>query len=904
MLLEPGDRLGSYRIEGLLGSGAMGVVYRATDTRLGRQVAIKTLPAQVARDPERLSRFEREARVLASLSHPNVATLYGFETHDDSRFLVMELVEGDTLADRIGRAPIPVDDAVRLFVQIAAGLEAAHEKGIIHRDLKPANIKLGAAGDGVKILDFGLAKAMAPAARAAGGPSESPTITHDDSGATREGQVLGTAAYMSPEQATGAEIDRRADVWALGACLFEALTGRRAFPGNDAAETLAAVLRAEVDWKDVPPATPRVIRTLLRRCLTKDPRNRVHDVGDVRIELESALDGGEASAAETAPAAKRRASSPLWWGVAALAVAIALLAGWLAGRSGTIGDRAGTRDAQVARRVTRHPLAWPAELRMTWVQPLGALSPDGSTFVYGASSQLYVWRLGDIEPRPLPGTEGGANPFFSPDGQSVAFFTRHELKRVALGGEIPETICEVSFGLTGTWGPDGTILYGILGPSGLWQVPAGGGRPAPFSTLEPGDGDHDYADFLPGGEAVVYTVCSPSGHWDRAKVVVQSRASGERRTLVENGFYPRYLTSGHLIFARGGRLFAARLDAEELEIQGDPKPVLDQVVQSPMTGIAHFAVANNGTLLYARGGLQPPPTRPVWVDRGGVGTPSPLGPARYDYPSLSSDGRRLLAQIYDIENGGLWIFDVESAESRRLTFAGSPVSFPIWSSDYQSVFYRHLTEAEAVVYAKRADGSGVEKAAAAGAPFLFSASPDGRLLLGHWPGEETGMDLVAVDLGSRRVDTVLADPGSQTGPMISPDGRWLVYVSDESGEPALYVRPFPDLDGGKWQVSGAGEKSPSSPQWRADGGELFYRSRGKVVSVVIDTSSGFRYASPTVLFEGPYVDSGGAPLRYAAAPDGSRFLMFAYAEESSDQGQLILAENWSKELELLVPTGD
>ena len=593
----------------------------------------------------------------------------------------------------------------------------------------------------------------------------------------------------------------------------------------------------------------------------------------------------------------RRVSSRLLWGAAvALALVAGIVGGWLL--TGTDAPRSRGSKGNVDR-VTRQPLAWPQRMQAdrNQVRQFGALSPDGTTFVYAGGNHLRVWRLDELDSVPLRGTENGFNPFFSPNGQSVAFFTTRELNRASISGGIAETICEVDVGLIGAWGPDDTIVYGSDGPTGLWQVSATGGVPKPFSTLEPGDDDHDYPHFLPDGSAVLYTVAPPSGVWEDSKTVVQWRTSGERKTLVENAFYSRFTPTGHLVFARRGGLFAVRLDSDALTVGGDPRLVLEDVMQAAFfTGIAAYSFANDGTLLYVRAGPESQRLTPVWVDRNGDETSTLLEPARYALPALSSDGRRLAAEVRDLEDAGLWIFDLESGNRSRVNFERAANLSSSWSSDGRTLFYSSNTELGRVVYSKRADGSGAVQQIAEGKHIHpRSASPDGSTVLGHLRGQETGYDVVAIDLdGEGTVRTILGDGINEIFPQFSPDGRWLAYTTDETERPEVYVSSFPELDG-KWQVS---EGGGWRPLWRRDGRELLYRNLdGAVVSVNIDTTSGFEHGSPTILFEGPY-----SSTDYAVAPDGMRFLLFKVSQDPADRGQLVLVRNWFDELERLVPT--
>ncbi|MEO8348112.1 MAG: protein kinase, partial [Acidobacteriota bacterium] len=618
-----GSNLGHYHIEEKIGEGGMGEVYRARDSVLRREVAVKVLPSIFASDPERLARFEREAHLLASLSHPNVGAIHGFEESGGVRFLVLELVPGETLAERLSGGPLPVAEALEVCRQIAEALEAAHEKGIIHRDLKPANVKITPQGK-VKVLDFGLAKAFDTVSSDAVDRSQSPTIT---TGATQQGVILGTAAYMSPEQARGKAMDRRTDIWSFGCVLYEALTGKSAFVGETVSDTLAGILTREPEWDRLPVSTPANVRALLRRCLRKEPERRLRDVGDARIELEEALSG----AADTAAPATARPSAARV-GVAALAgLVLGAVAAWIAG------SRFGRQPAVIAP-VARFSIPLPAKSTLfTGIHSI-ALSPDGSLLAFAAQSggqrQLYLRRLDDLESKPIAGTEGGIEPFFSPDGQWIGFWhpVSRALKKVALSGGAPLTLCETDVLYGASWGADDTIVFSPTVPGGLARVPAAGGKVEPVTKLDldKNERDHRYAQILPGGKAVLFTIAdSKIDSYDDARIAVQSLETGERKILVEGGTLGRYSPSGHLLYVRAGNLLAVPFDLARLAVTGPPVPVLKGVFESVNQGSAHFDVARNGSLAYVPGGAEGAERTVVWVDRQGKAEPLPLPQRAY-----------------------------------------------------------------------------------------------------------------------------------------------------------------------------------------------------------------------------------------------------------------------------------
>ena len=891
MSLKPGDRVGEFEILSTLGAGGMGVVYRARDTRLGREVAIKTLPDGFARDSQRVQRFEREAKALAALNHPNVATLYGFfgEPEHRSASLVMELVEGDTLADRIRRGPMAAHEAAALFIQIAEGLGAAHEKGFVHRDLKPANIKISPDGR-VKILDFGLAKAIAPLV------SDLTTVEGDLTG---EGSLMGTAAFMSPEQLQGTPIDRRTDVWAFGVCLFEAITGKRPFAGDSLPQVLTAVLKREVDWQALPTEIPAPLRRLLHRCLEKEPRRRLHDIADARLELEEVLRPDEATSEvpsrSVAPAKRRRS---LHWGLAAvlLGATVATTAlNWNARRSGP------ARDPEP---VARLALAWAAEPLAKRVafdreSEFAALSPDGRVIVYRGGGLLWARRLDALESAPIPGTENGKGPFFSPDSKWVAYFTDSELKKVAIDGGSSETIAQVSAGLCGTWGTDGTIVFGRSGLTGLWRVPATGGKPAPLTEPAPGEADHDWPALLPGGTVVLFANAEASYELGEAQIVAQSLVTGERKVLIEGGTYPRYAASGHLLYAHDGALFAVRFDPERLELAGRPVRVVDGLQQS-RSGVAQYSVGRGGTLLYVRGGSQWPRTRPVWVDRSGRATQTAVAANHFAYQALSADGSRIAAEVREPNGvGDLWIYDLMTGSANRLTFDRAGISDPVWSANDAEVYFASGVEGgRAKLFRKRSDGTGTRERLVDAAIKPRSLTPDGHLVgIGFGPG--TDRDILMVELSADgQAQPLIATKARELEPQVSADGNWIAYVSDESGRNEVYVRPFPEVAGGRWQVSTRGGLFP---RWHPMGGELFYVEESSLMAVEIADEGGFRSGVPERLFEGPYVATLGGWGGFGVSPDGERFLLWEQATDSGEAGELILVLNWFDELERLVP---
>jgi Tol biopolymer transport system component len=879
MALAAGARLGPYEILVPLGAGGMGEVYRARDTKLGREVAVKVLPEDFAHSEDRLARFEREARVLASLNHPHIATLYGFEQHSETRFIVMEMVEGEDLATRLRRGPLPLREALPLFLQVAEGLEAAHEKGVIHRDLKPANIKVSDE-ETVKILDFGLAKAMLPPSAAAESDlSQSPTQS-----ATHRGEILGTAGYMSPEQARGKVVDRRADIWSFGCVLYEALSGRRAFRGETVTDTLAAVLEHEVDWAALPDDTPLVLRSLLRRCLRKDRDRRLHDIADARIEIEEVLAEPAGGLPDTEVAAV-----PRWrvvtWSLAMLA-SLAMAAGvWSLWRTSQ-------QAPQLRRRVLIEvPDEEPVALTAAAVL-LGqsiALSPNGTHLAYVAarddSSELYLRSLDEFEASPIPGTEGALEPFFSPDGQWLGFFAENKLKKVSLSGGAALTLCEVKNPWGATWSEADTIFFADMQGANITGIPADGGTP---EVVASGSSYH-WPQALRGGNALLYNDYS-------RRIAVILPETGEERILLEGGTQPRYVPTGHLVYSREGGLLAVPFDLERLEVTGTPVSILDSVRNEGGLLTTHYTFSSDGSLVYVSG-TSPACGRLVWVDREGTRKPLDTPSGFYGTFRLSPDGRWLAITVTGASDD-VWIYDLERGTRSRLTLAGNS-GFPVWSPDGKWVAFNSDRGGAWNLFRKPADGSGEAERLTTSenwqAPYSWSRDGE-RIVFVEWA--ETGGDIWVLSAeGDRSPEPFLVTRFSETAPALSPDGRWIAYYSSESGRPELYVQPFPG-PGRRWQISNEGSWHPV---WSPIGDEIFYQdhSRKKWMVSAVTTRPEFSAETPRLLFEGHYVDFPGRP--YDVAPDGERFLLVESLEESATTTRLHVVLNWFDELKRLVP---
>jgi eukaryotic-like serine/threonine-protein kinase len=871
MALTPGEQFAGYDVRAPLGRGGMGEVYRAHDRRLRRDVAIKVLPHAFSDDPDRLARFEREARVLASLNHPNIGAIYALEESGGTRALVLELVEGPTLADRLQQGALPVDEALVFARHIAEALEAAHARGIIHRDLKPANIKL--TGDGsVKVLDFGIAKALdSPPAD----PMVSPTTM---TAASQAGTILGTAAYMSPEQARGQAVDSRTDIWSFGCVLYEMVAGRRPFAGGTAADMIAAILEHEPDWSHLPERAPATLRRLLRRCLEKNPRQRLRDIGDARIELDDALVAREDPAPILTGASWRRhVPRALTGGL----VAILLLAlGWLI-LSG--------QPAQGPPLVTRTSVTLPSsqELDVRGRSAPLALSPDGRRLVYVAHSagqtHLYLRELEAFDARPLPATGGAHYPFFSPDGQWVAFFADGKLKRVSIQGGSPVTICDAPvIGRGGTWGADGRIVFDP-GEVGLMQVDVGSGRTEPLTT---GDAAMDahlrWPHFLPDGRTLLATAVIDG----TPMLVARSPGTGRWHQL-GRGLQPQYVASGHLVFhaphVREGEIQIVTFDPERLETRGEPISVLDGVFRSQDAGGAYFAVAPNGALIFAPGVHARTLVR---VDRNGRRAPLTDDRRGFRMPRISPDGRQIAVTV-DPRPSQIWIYDIARRSGVPLATVGHNIS-PLWAPDARRVaFY-----ASGDMFWRAADASAeaIRLLAREGPQYPGAWSNDGQFIVFATDDPTTGSDIWVMPLGGGEPRALVATRAHESNPALSSDQRWLAYTSDESGRPEIHVRPFPNIDEGKWVVSAGGG---DSAVWSPTGREVFYMNGAALMAVGVDTTaSEFVAGKPDLLFTGPFET--GSP-RFDISPDGAYFVMIE-ADPDARPTRIHVVLNWSEEL--------
>jgi Tol biopolymer transport system component/tRNA A-37 threonylcarbamoyl transferase component Bud32 len=889
-MIVPGTKLGTYEVTSHIGSGGMGEVYQAHDSKLGRDVAIKVLPEQFARDPERLARFQREAKMLAALNHPNIAAIYGLEQSGDTHYLVMELVPGETLRERVaGGRRVPVEEALTIARQIAEALEAAHnsEKGIIHRDLKPANVKVTPEGR-VKVLDFGLAKAFATNT-ATEDPSNSPTLSALP---TQQGVIMGTAAYMSPEQARGKTVDKRTDIWAFGCVLYELLTGRAAFQGEDVTEILAAVMMKEPAFDALPANTPSAMRTLLRRCLRKDRRQRLQDATGVRIEIEEALAVPYSESA--APVgAKRGWRQFLPWAVALVLSACTGIVVW-------------NLKPSPPRPVTRTVITLPPGQELAGMEagPAVALSPDGTQVAYVArqdgTQQLFLRAMDSTESRAVPGTEGGDGPFFSPDGQWLGFFAGGKMKKIAVGGGAAVILGDAVVFRGASWDSRGMIAFPPNAFSTIMQMSDGGGAPQALTRFEKGENSHRWPEFLPGSKAVLFSAGQNTGNWSDGQVAVQSMETGERRNLVEGAAHPRYASSGHLIYAQAGNLVAVPFDPQSLQITGTAVPVVEGVLQSFGAGGAQYSFSAAGSLVYVPGRLEAQQSQPVWVSRNGAERPLALPARAYRSLRLSPDGRRAAASI-DEQGGQVWLYDLSRETLTRFTFEGSNGG-PAWTRDGKRIAFSSNKEGLGNIFWQAADGSGGPEQLTTSEydQGPTSWAPDGQLLAFSENNPATKNDIWVLQLNDRKSQPFLRTPFAERAARFSPDGRWLAYASNESGRYEIYVQPYPG-PGEKWQISTEGG---TEAVWNPSGRELFYRSGNKMMAVEIATQPAFSAGKPGVLFEAPYLPSGSPDPNYDVSPDGQRFLMLKSTEqEQAGSTQIDVVLNWFEELKQRVPTG-
>jgi Tol biopolymer transport system component len=885
MALDTGTRLGPYEITGKLGEGGMGEVYRATDTKLDRQVAIKVLPAAFTEDPERLARFEREAKVLAQLHHPNIASIFGLEESNGIRALVMELVEGQTLAQRLEGGALSVDESLAIARQIAEALEEAHEKGIVHRDLKPANINVMVDGK-IKVLDFGLAKALDPggspgstSSASASQLARSPTLTH---AATQMGMILGTAAYMAPEQAAGAAVDRRADIWSFGVVLFEMLSGRRLFDGESVSHVLAAVLKDTPDFSLLPAETPGRIVNLLRRCLRRKPRERLQAIGDARVVIEEVLADPRGDDKDV-PVVARGSKMPWVVAAAGIAATVVFAALWL----GAGGSQKSSRALQAA-------LVAPEG------QAFGdtfALSPDGSRIVFEAFDQktgarsLWLRALDRGEAKRLAPADGGEMPFWSPDGAHLGFFAEGKLKRLDPQGGPAQVLCEAPTPRGGAWGEDGRIVFTAAFRTGLSIVPAAGGAPATLTTLDESrhEKSHRFPVFLPGGKSILFLAQTAEGGAknDESAIEALELSSGKRTRLISVNSSALFDPGGNVLFFRDGTLFAQRFDPGSLKLSGDPVPIASPVSFTQNEQML-ATVSGDGTLVF-REGTRGTFSSLAWLDRNGVGTQVIRDRELFSNIALAHDGKRLAYTVNSAGQGAtdLWIHDLARDSASRLTFDEGSEEYPVWSSDDRFLYYSNDLRNDGTIYRRSSDGTGsaVEVASTENGLWPLAVSGDGQWLVVGAVSSQSGQDILRFDLATKAITPLIVTSSNDQYPALTRDDRFLAYASEQSGRFEIYVRA---LGGGSgtWQIS---KEGGLYPHWRADGRELFYFSRPDTVMVVdVEPGPAPRFSAPREMFRHPMEN-------FDVTPDGQRIVALRPAD--SDLAKpLVVVTNWRQRM--------
>lgn len=881
MSLAPGTKLGPYEIVSPLGAGGMGEVYRARDPRLGRDVAIKILPKEMSADPVRKQRFEREAKTISGLNHPNICTLHDVGSQDGVDYLVMECVEGETLAKRLQRGALPLEQVLKYGAQIADGLDKAHRAGIVHRDLKPGNIMLTATG--AKLLDFGLAKPVAPLGSGLTLTAEMPSIPM-----TEEGTIVGTFQYMSPEQLEGKDVDGRSDIFSLGAVLFEMLTGRRAFQGKSQLSVASAILESEPELiTSLKPLTPPALERTVKKCLAKTPDDRWQSASDLASQLNWIAEGGAPGSVTAGVVVRTSSSWKIYAGlVTLLAIALGGFAWW---------QSAKPREKSVVRFALTLPASEPA---LVVGGPALVLSPDGRSMVlvvsHGDSSQLAIRDFSSFDTKLIPGTDGATQPFFSPDGEWLAFFSGGKLRKISVAGGPAIDLANATDATGGTWLPEGTIVFNGEWTAGLLRVSAGGGKPEILTRPDSGRGErwHWWPQALPGGE-ILFTVKTGEGS-EESSIAVLSPKTGLWKTVIDKGYYGRYLPAGKILYVRGDTILAVPFDAKKLAVTGSPLPVLQGIQLDPGRGFAQFAVAQEGTLAYVPGTSAGLRNTLVTVDRTGRETPLGALPRSYEDLSLSPDGKQLALTLIGEQLWNVWIYDLEHETLNRLTFEGDNRD-PIWSADGKRVIYFSFRNGHKSLYWKPVTGPGNEEELLTvdSQAYPRSVSRDGRYLsfdIGT-SAASTGMYLLPLQ-GERKAQLFSRDQFALDG-MFSPDGKWIAYESAESGKSQVYVSPF--LSGSaQWQISTDGG---THPVWSRDGRELFYRNgiaSDRLVGVTVSSNPDFSASSPRPLFQFRCQQAG---IDYQLLPDGQHFVCIKPPQADVAATEVNVILNWSSEME-------
>ncbi|HSZ20361.1 MAG TPA: protein kinase [Candidatus Acidoferrum sp.] len=896
MPLPAGTKLGPHEILAAAGSGGMGEVYKARDTRLDRIVVIKVLPTHLADRSELRERFDREAKTIASLNHPHICVLYDIGQQDGIDYLVMEYLEGETLAQRLMKGPLPLDQVLRYAIEISDALDKAHRKGITHRDLKPGNVMLTKSG--TKLLDFGLAKLKQEVAPAIP-DSQLPTMK---SAVTGEGTILGTLQYMAPEQVEAKEVDARTDIFAFGAVVYEMATGRKAFEGKTSASVMAKIMEAEPpSMASLQPMTPPALDRVVKKCLAKEPEKRWQAASDVCDELKWIAEVGSQAglpAAVSLGRIRRFWPHTLSWGLAGVVLG-AMISGavvWNLKRFGT-----------PPQSTARLAMVLPPNEKLEARGNAAVLSPDGSKILYvasnGSRSQFYLRSMDSSDAKPIAGTEEARSPFFSPDGKWIGLVANGKLKKVAVTGGTPLTLSDAPNFFGASWGPNDTIVFAPRFESGLRQVSASGGVVHPLTTPDQRRGEvgHQWPEFLPGGNAVLLTVALETAPtWDDSLIEVQLLNTGERRVLIQGGTNPHYLATGHLVYIHAGTVMAAPFDLNRLEVTGPAVPVIEGVAERSI-GFGQFSVSRLGSLAYIPGTTEA--NQLVWIDRNGSSQTLPAPPRIYVQPRLSPDGRRIAVRIAQL-NCDTMVYDIARESLTRLTLDGDNHS-AIWTPDGKRITYASRKKDAYHLFWKPADGSGPEERLTKnednlGPTSTMAWSPDGKVLAFIEAGPQSGRGiwLLRAD-GDRMPQPLLQDAFNQGSPFFSPDGHWLGYVSDQSGRNEVYIQPFAG-PGAKWQISTEGG---TEPVWTRNGREIIYRAGNKMMAVEVTSQPAFTASKPKLIFEtvSNYIDiSAGAD--YDVSADGQRFVMVKEDEQAAPT-QINVVLNWFEELKQKVPTG-
>jgi Tol biopolymer transport system component/predicted Ser/Thr protein kinase len=869
-MIASGTRLGPYEITGAIGAGGMGEVYRARDTRLDRTVAIKVLPQHLADTPEARQRFEQEARAVSALNHPNICTLFDVGSQDGTEFLVMEYLEGETLAARLEKGPLPLDQALKCGIEVADALDKAHRAGIIHRDLKPGNIMLTKTG--AKLLDFGLAKATLPLA--SGGTLTA--MATRTTPVTQQGMIVGTFQYMSPEQVEGKEVDARSDLFSFGSVLYEMLTGRAAFQGRSQLSVASAILEKDPEpINALQPMTPPALDRTVRKCLAKDPEDRWQTARDLLLELKWIAEAGSQAGVPAPVVSHRKARERTAWAIAGVVTLIAI--------ASTIGyvQRA-PKPAQLMR------LSAELGADVALYTDFGAnavLSPDGTRLVFVAvgadkTEHLYIRSLDQMQATALSGAENARDPFFSPDGQWIAFFAVGKLKKISVQGGAVVTLCDALIDRGGSWGDDGSIVF-AGNSGGLSKVSSAGGKPEPLTTLnqQAGEVTHRWPQVLRGSKDVIFTEHTRGNQFGDAEIAVYSTVSGKSKTVVHGGSYARYVPSGHLVYVHNGTLFAVPFDSKRLEITGQSVPAVEGVASNPGNGGAQFSFSDTGTLMYVAGSAVSSDVSIYWMDAAGKFTSLRETPGNYYILAISPDGKRLAMEITSGNRTDIWVYEWERDTLTRLTFAGESNTHPVWTPDGQRIVYGSAEKGTVSnLWWIRADGSGDAQRLTQSnySKVPGSWSPDGKVFAFFQLNPATSWDIMTMPVeGSEKTGWKPGEPkpfvntsATEISPAFSPDGRWMAYQSNESGPMEVYVRPFPGT-GGKRQISTDGGWFP---EWSRNGKELYFTTlnRDKIM-VATYTSSGesFRADKPRLWSPGQFTNRG-TSLNYGLHPDGKR----------------------------------